>query len=143
MKTMTESEWREFASAGGRLGEVAISRADGRPHVTPVWFVLDGNDLVFTSRPRGVKVKSLLRDPRIAVCVNDETYPYNFVLIEGEASISRDHDEHRRLAIAIGERYTGSDDEAEDFADSTASAGYVLVRVRITKVIAHRDVAEQ
>jgi PPOX class probable F420-dependent enzyme len=143
MKTMTESEWRGFASEGGRLGGVAISRADGRPHVTPVWFVLDGDDLVFTSRPMGVKVKALLRDPRIAVCVNDETYPYNFVLLEGEASISRDRDEHRRLAIAIGERYTASDEHAKDFADSTASAGYVLVRVRITKVLAYRDVAEQ
>jgi hypothetical protein len=39
---------REFLAAGTRTAKVATVRKDGSPHVTPVWFVLDGNDLVFT-----------------------------------------------------------------------------------------------
>ncbi len=46
---MTETEWREFLAAGTRTGKLATTRLDGRPHVVPVWFVLDGDDLVFNT----------------------------------------------------------------------------------------------
>jgi PPOX class probable F420-dependent enzyme len=141
MKQMTKSEWREFVTEGGRLGNVAVTRADGRPHVTPVWFVLDGDDLVFSTEPKGVKGKSVLRDSSIAVCVNDEKYPYAFVLIEGEASTSSNPDEHRRLATQIGQRYAGPDGAAA-FADHSV-ARHALVRIRITKVTARNEVAVQ
>jgi nitroimidazol reductase NimA-like FMN-containing flavoprotein (pyridoxamine 5'-phosphate oxidase superfamily) len=47
MPAMTEAEWREFRCAGTRTGKLATTRRDGRPHVVPIWFVLDGDDLVF------------------------------------------------------------------------------------------------
>ena len=36
-------------SEGTRTGKAAVTRADGAPHVTPIWFVLDGDDLVFNT----------------------------------------------------------------------------------------------
>ena len=45
MPEMTESEWREFLSAGTRTGKVATTGRDGRPHVVPIWFVLDGHEV--------------------------------------------------------------------------------------------------
>jgi nitroimidazol reductase NimA-like FMN-containing flavoprotein (pyridoxamine 5'-phosphate oxidase superfamily) len=47
MQLMSEAQWREFALAGTRTGKLTVTRADGRPHVTPVWFVLDGDEVVF------------------------------------------------------------------------------------------------
>jgi PPOX class probable F420-dependent enzyme len=38
---MTRDEIRSFLLEGTRTGKLATTRADGRPHVTPVWFVLD------------------------------------------------------------------------------------------------------
>ncbi len=45
MNTMTESEWRLFLSFGTRTAKLASRRPDGRPHVAPIWFVLEANDV--------------------------------------------------------------------------------------------------
>jgi len=42
-------------------------RAAGRPHVAPVWFELDGDELVFTTGKDSVKGKNILRDPRVMI----------------------------------------------------------------------------
>ncbi|MEV6556785.1 hypothetical protein AB0M22_13775 [Nocardia sp. NPDC051756] len=47
MTTMTDTEWHSFVTAGTRLAHVALTRADGQPHVTPVCFILDGDELAF------------------------------------------------------------------------------------------------
>jgi len=44
MTTMTDTEWQSFVTAGTKLAHVALSRRDGRPHVTPVCFILDGDE---------------------------------------------------------------------------------------------------
>ena len=88
MKTMTESEWRPFLSFGTRTAKLASRRPDGRPHVAPIWFVLDANDLVFTTHSDSVKGKNLRHDPRIMLAVDDEQPPFAFVLVEGSATLS-------------------------------------------------------
>ncbi|TMD44650.1 MAG: PPOX class F420-dependent enzyme, partial [Chloroflexi bacterium] len=42
------AEQRAFLLEGTRTGKLATVRKDGRPHVVPIWFHLDGNTLVFT-----------------------------------------------------------------------------------------------
>jgi PPOX class probable F420-dependent enzyme len=140
METMTDSEWRQFVSAGTRTGKAAVVRADGGPHLTPIWFALDGADLVFTTGGDSLKGRALHRDPRIAICVDDDRPPYSFVMIYGEASLSEDMDELRHWATVVAGRYMGAE-RAEEYGGRNAVPGEVLVRVRITKVIAERDVA--
>ena len=48
-RTMDDAEWRAFVSEGTRTGKLATTRHDGRPHVVPIWFVLDGDDFVFNT----------------------------------------------------------------------------------------------
>ena len=140
MREMTRPQWREFASSGTRTGKAAVTRADGTPHVTPIWFVLDGDDLVFTTGEGSVKHRSLVRDPRICVCVDDQQPPYSYVMITGEARLSGDLTEMRKWATALGGRYMGAD-RAEEFGARNAVPGELLVRVRITRVIAHSEMA--
>jgi PPOX class probable F420-dependent enzyme len=137
---MTEAQWRDFVMTGTRTGKLAVTRSDGRPHVTPIWFVLDGDDVVLTTEKTGVKGKALRRDPRAALCVDDQEPPYSFVLIEGLATLSGDLDQLRRWATAIGGRYMGPDRAAE-FGARNGVPGELLVRLRITKVVAQSDVA--
>jgi PPOX class probable F420-dependent enzyme len=139
-ESMSEAEWRAFVSSGTRTGKAGVTRADGTPHVTPIWFVLDGDDLVFTTGGSGVKARALRRDPRVCVSVDDQTPPYSFVSLWGEASLSDDLDELLRWATALGGRYMGAD-RAREFGARNAVPGEYLVRVRITKVVAERDVA--
>jgi PPOX class probable F420-dependent enzyme len=140
MAQMAEAEWREFVMAGTRTGKLAVVRADGRPHVTPIWFVLDGGDVVLTTHESGIKGRSLRRDPRAALCVDDQQPPFSFVLLEGTAALSDDLAELRSWAAAIAGRYMGSD-RAREFGDRNGVPGELLVRLRVTNVIAQRDVS--
>ncbi|OAH10493.1 PPOX class F420-dependent oxidoreductase [Streptomyces jeddahensis] len=138
---MTDDEWRAFVSHGTRTGKLSTVRADGGPHVTPVWFLLDGDDLVFNTGRESVKGRNLARDGRVALCVDDDRPPYAFVLLRGHAQLSEDLDEVRHWATRIGARYMG-EDRAEEFGARNGVPGEVLVRVRIDQVVAQSAVAD-
>ena len=139
-RTMTRDEVRDFLGHSTRTAKVATSLPDGQPHVMPVWFVLDGEELVFTTWGDSVKGRNLRRDPRAAVIVDDEVAPYAFVHIRGHVTLSEDLDELLRFATAIGGRYMGAD-RAEEFGRRNAVPGELLVRLRPERVIAAADVA--
>jgi PPOX class probable F420-dependent enzyme len=141
MTTMSTSEWREFVSSGTRTGKAGVTRADGAPHVTPIWFLLDGEDLIFTTHESSVKGRALRRDPRVCVCVDEETPPYSFVSLWGRATLSDDVAEVRRWATALGGRYMGAG-RAEEYGARNGVPGELLVRVRIEKTVAVRDLAD-
>jgi PPOX class probable F420-dependent enzyme len=83
MYRMSRQQWHEFVMDGTRTGKLATMRANGAPHVVPVWFLIDtvdGRDeIVFTTGADSVKGKSLRRDPRCSMCVDDEIAPYAYV----------------------------------------------------------------
>jgi PPOX class probable F420-dependent enzyme len=137
---MDHDEWRAFVLEGTRTGKFAVTRKDGMPHVVPIWFVLDGDDVVFTTGESVVKAKALRRDPRAALCVDLEAPPYNFVAVEGTAQLSDDLDEMLEWATKIGARYMGVD-RAEEFGRRNAVAGEIMVRLTPQRVIAIADMA--
>ncbi|MCC9684802.1 MULTISPECIES: PPOX class F420-dependent oxidoreductase [Streptomyces] len=138
---MTEEEWRAFVSHGTRTGKLATVRADGRPHLAPVWFVLDGGDVVFNTGAATVKGRNLARDGRIALCVDDDRPPFAYVILEGRARLSEDVEELRHWAARIGARYMG-EDRAEEFGARNGVPGELLVRVSVDKVLAEKGVAD-
>ncbi|MEH0468235.1 PPOX class F420-dependent oxidoreductase [Streptomyces hayashii] len=142
MRKMTDQQWRAFVSQDTRTGKLSTVRADGSPHVTPVWFVLDGDDVVFNTEKDGVKGRNLARDGRFALCVDQDQPPYAFVLLQGRAEISdsEDTDETLRWARRLGARYMG-EDRAEEYAARNGGPGNLLVRARIEKVIAFAGIA--
>ncbi len=137
---MTDSQWRAFASEGTRTGKAGVTRKDGTPHVTPIWFVLDGDDLLFTTHGQSIKGRVLSRDPRLCVCVDDQTPPYSYVMLYAEASLIEDVAEVRNWATVIGARYMGAG-RAEEYGERNGVPGEYLVRARVTKVIAERAIA--
>ncbi|SFB21480.1 PPOX class probable F420-dependent enzyme [Amycolatopsis marina] len=144
MYEMSRDEWWPFATEGTRTGKLAVTGADGAPHVTPVWFVLnegpDGDELIFNTGATSLKGRALRRDPRFSLVVDDQAPPYSFVQFRGTVSLSEDLTEMLRWATAIGGRYMGAD-RAEDFGRRNAVHGEYLARARITKVIAYADMA--
>jgi PPOX class probable F420-dependent enzyme len=140
MAAMTQAQWREFVMAGTRTGKLAVTRADGSPHVTPVWFVLDGDEVVLTTHQASAKGRALRRDPRVCLCVDDQEPPYSFVIIRGEATISQDLADLRHWAGVIGGRYMGAG-RAGEYGARNGVPGELLVRIRPGAVIAERDIA--
>ncbi|MFI7236729.1 PPOX class F420-dependent oxidoreductase [Streptomyces cyaneofuscatus] len=138
---MTDEEWRAFVSEGTRTAKVATVRADGSPHVAPVWFLLDGDSLVFNTGRSSVKGRNLERDGRVSLCVDDDRRPYAFAVVQGHAELSEDPVELLRWATRIAERYVGPE-AAEEFGRRNGVAGELVVRVRIDKVIALAGMAD-
>ena len=93
MQKMNAAEYEEFLSHGTKTGKLATVRDDGRPHVAPIWFWLDGDVIVFNTHKDTVKAKNMLRDKRVALTVDDQTPPFSFVTIEGTVLISDDPEE--------------------------------------------------
>jgi PPOX class probable F420-dependent enzyme len=137
---MTDAQWREFVSHGTRTAKLSTVRADGSPHVTPIWFLMDGDELVFNTGKDSVKGRNILRDGRIALCVDDDRPPYSFVVLRGRARVSDDLAEIRHWATRIGARYMG-EERAEEFGARNGVPGELLVRVTVDRVLAERDVA--
>jgi PPOX class probable F420-dependent enzyme len=139
---MTDDEvWKFLASDPAHTAKVATVRADGRPHVAPVWYAVDDGSLVFNTGRGTVKGRTLSRDGRVAVCVDDERPPFSFVLLEGTAEIVEDLAEVRRWAGVIGGRYLGPD-RAEELGERNGVPGELLIRLRPDRVIGARDLAE-
>jgi PPOX class probable F420-dependent enzyme len=138
---MTTEEYRGFLTAGTRTAKVATIGADGRPHVVPVWFVLDGDTVVFTTGERSAKALHMQRNPRVALCVDDETPPYAFVLIEGTVETSPNSPDMLDWSTRIARRYMGAD-LAEAYGKRNAVASELLVRVTPTRVIARTGIAD-
>ncbi|MFD5029153.1 PPOX class F420-dependent oxidoreductase [Streptomyces sp. NPDC058220] len=139
-KNMSKDEWHAFVSEGTRTGKLSTVRADGSPHIAPIWFVLDGDDLVFNTGKETVKGRNLLRDGRVALCVDDERPPFAFVVIQGRADIDEDPEQLRVWATRVAARYMG-EERAKEFGERNGVPGELVVRVRIDKVSALADVS--
>jgi PPOX class probable F420-dependent enzyme len=137
---MTDEEWRAFVSHGTRTGKLATVRADGSPHVAPIWFLLDGDVVVFNTGKETVKGRNLARDGRIALCVDDDRPPFHFVVLNGRARVSEDLDEVRAWATRIAARYMG-EERAEEFGARNGVPGELVVRVAVDNVVAVKDLS--
>lgn len=133
--------WREFVLAiPARTAKLAVVRADGSPHVAPVWVDLDGDQIVFMTSADTVKGKAILSDPRVSLCWDDERPPFSFVTVSGTASTSADPSELLLWGTRIGGRYMGADRAAE-FGQRNAVPPELVVRVTATRIVAKVDVA--
>jgi len=128
-------------SVPARTAKLAVVRADGSPHVAPVWVDLDGDAVVFMTSADTIKGKAIVRDPRVSLCWDDERPPFSFVTLAGVARVSTDPDELLEWATRIGGRYMGAD-RAEEYGRRNAVPPEMVVRVTPTRVTAKVDVAD-
>ncbi|MGU3435718.1 PPOX class F420-dependent oxidoreductase [Actinomycetes bacterium M1A6_2h] len=138
MTAVSDPDVSAFLSAGTRTGKLGWVAKDGRPLVAPIWFVVEGEDIVFNTGADTAKGRAIARDPRVVLSVDLEEPPYAFVQIQGRAVTTTDPDELLRTATDIARRYMGPD-RAEEFGRRNAVEGELVIRLRPTKVIANLD----
>jgi PPOX class probable F420-dependent enzyme len=141
MQKMTKDQSREFLSHGTRTGKLAVVRKSGQAHVTPIWFVLDGEDIVFMTHESSGKAQAIRRDNRVSMVVDEQVAPYAFVLVEGTVTVSEDIDELIRWGTTIAERYMGPN-RAEEYGVRNGVAGEYLVRMHPTRMVAATGIAD-
>ena len=89
--TMSPDELRAFLEEGRTLLVASLHR-DGRPHLVPMWYVMEDDKVVFRSFTRSQKIVNLQRDPRLSVLVErGEAYAeLKGAMIEGRARLVDD-----------------------------------------------------
>ena len=140
MREMTTAETTDFLLTGTRTGKLAWVGKDGRPHVAPIWFLLDGNDVIFNTHVESGKAKALQREGQASMVVDEEAPPYAFVKIDGTVTFSNELDYVREVATKIGGRYMGAD-RAEEFGERNGVPGELVVRLSPTRIIAMADLS--
>jgi predicted pyridoxine 5'-phosphate oxidase superfamily flavin-nucleotide-binding protein len=82
MPVMPEPAARREAEA--RNVWLATVRTDGRPHLVPVWFVVDDGRWYICTAPSSVKARNLGANPHLALALEDGDAPY---ILEGQAQV--------------------------------------------------------
>ena len=148
---MSDDEVATFLEAmPARTAKLATVRADGRPHIAPIWFTLDRSsagpdapfgDVVFNTAEGTVKGRNLSRDPRVALCIDDDHPPFSFAIVEGTATLSGDPEELLHWATVISGRYMGND-QAEAYGRRNGVPGELVIRLRPTRITSQARVAD-
>jgi len=137
---MSPNKARAFLANGVRTAKLATTRADGAPDVVPVWFVLDGDQVVFTCSSSSVKARNLAREPRAALVVDDEAFPHAFVRVRGTVEMAVRPADLRAWTTRIATRYVGAE-RAEEYGQRNEEIDDCLVRLTPESVLARAEVA--
>ena len=145
---MSRDEWVAFLQDPVRPALLGTTRADGRPHVMPIWYAVDLPSeptgevtLVWNTGADTVKGRNIRRDGRVSLCVQDDRPPFSFVTLSGTARWSDDLPDVRAWAARIGARYMGAD-RADEYGTRNGVPGELVVRLTPESVVAVKDVAD-
>jgi PPOX class probable F420-dependent enzyme len=93
------------------VATLATLDPDGRPQLTEVWFLYDGEFRISLNTSRR-KVHNLRRDPRCTLFVLDLANPYRYLEVRGDADLTPDDD--YEFADRVGAKYGGADFRERD-----------------------------
>lgn len=105
---MDDDEVRDFLAAA-HTGVLSTLRADGRPAAVPLWFVLDGPDVIIRTRAASAKAANVRRDPRVSFLVEEGRAwaELRAVSIAGRAVPEGDPAARARIDAAFDVKYAG------------------------------------
>lgn len=76
----------------GQFATLATVGPDGRPQLSEVWFLADGDTIGISLNTSRQKTKNLMANPVATVFLLDLANPYRYLEIRGDAEISADDD---------------------------------------------------
>jgi PPOX class probable F420-dependent enzyme len=81
--------------------------SDGSPQVTPVWFNVDGNDILINTAEGRAKDRNMKARPKVAMTIQDPKNPYRYLGVRGEVvSYTREGADDHINALSF--KYRGS-----------------------------------
>ena len=113
---------------------ITTLRADGSPHMTPVWHLVDGDEVVVAVGRDTIKARNTRNNPSVALCVAANESPQRWLLVNGSARISEDRVED--LVRAVSFHYLGPEEGEPYVEDILSKVDFVLLRITPTEVMA-------
>jgi PPOX class probable F420-dependent enzyme len=108
---MTDAELQAFL-AEQKIVSVATTGPKGRPHLVPLWYVVDGSDLRGWTYAKSQKAKNLERDPRATLQIEDgvDYAELRGVMFECDVEVEHDPEKVADYGMALFARYAPGDD---------------------------------
>ena len=100
-------EQRRFLDAK-HFAVLGTVNASGSAHLTIMWYLLDGDDIVFNTKAGRVKESNLERDPRVSLLVYDDG-GYKYMRIDGRVRAITDPEVAHRDIARLAVRYHGEE----------------------------------
>lgn len=97
-----------------QVATLATIGRDGRPQLTEVWFLAEGDTVRMSLNDSRQKVKNLLANPAATLFILDLAGPFRYLEIRGDAELERDDD--YVFADRVGAKYGGADMRTRDKA---------------------------
>ena len=87
----------------GQFATLGTVGPDGRPQLSEVWFLADGDTVAVSLNTTRQKTKNLLANPAVSLFLLDLAVPYRYLEIRGDAEITQDDD--YSFADRVGAKY--------------------------------------
>jgi PPOX class probable F420-dependent enzyme len=112
---LSEDEVRGYLEKR-KVMQVATMGPRGFPHVVPLWFVPDGDELIAWTFAKSQKAKNLERDPRATVALEDGVQydELRGVMLECDVELTRETDRVAEVGMALADRYGGGSEEMKE-----------------------------
>ncbi len=101
MATTIPEDFRDLLSTP--CATLATIDSAGRPQLTEVWFLADGDSVALSLNTARQKVKNLMQRPECTLFILDPAGPYRYLELRGDAEITPDDD--YEFADKLGAKY--------------------------------------
>ena len=146
MPRLSSQEVDDYLS-GPHVAHFASIRANGAPHISPVWYQWqaggepDTGTLTVVSGDSAVKTRNIRRNPKVAISVATDEWPYQYVILEGDATISDDN--IKEAVRSIFSRYEGNERGEEDANELTqGDQQLVAIVVNVNRILSWKGDGE-
>lgn len=128
---LSKSELKSFFDEP-RMAHLATSSRNGKPRVTPIWFIYENGLFYFTTRLGRLKGQQIQRNPDVALSIATDVHPYVAVCAFGKAEIVKENRDKwmERLALRYGE-----EDVKGYLARSTVQPDRVVMALKPERVL--------
>lgn len=114
------------------IARISTIDENGYPHTVPVWFMIDGDDIIITSVRKTAKIGHIARSPKGAVEVGGDDLQWKGILLKGTFSVEEDPDYAGMKKIT---RFYESGEQAENDIALWSTWDMVLIRFKVERVI--------
>jgi PPOX class probable F420-dependent enzyme len=118
----------------GQVGVLGTIGASGRPQLSAIWFLAEGDTVKISLNTARQKVKNLQANPKVSLLIAGDP-PYRYVELRGEAEITPDDD--YEFADKLGAKY-GADLRKNDKPGETR----VVITIKPVRVVTWGGAAE-
>jgi PPOX class probable F420-dependent enzyme len=112
---------------GGEFATLGTVGPDGRPQLSEVWFLAEGDTVAFSLNTARQKTRNLMAHPVASVLILDLAVPYRYLEIRGDAEVTPDDD--LSFAKKVGAKYNADLSEHDQPGE-----GRVKVTIRPVRI---------